>query len=103
MHHRTIYRHNAGYSFRPAVASLTRHAAWRAWAAGRAARPMPQVLAQQLAFSEELFYLWRCEKIGAPEPPPLPSADPWEGEYPTLFFLTSALRGSLKIGLNRKP
>lgn len=104
--HRTIYRHNCGYSFAPAIASLTRHAAWRSWAAGVAGCDMPHVLAEELAASEELFCLWRCEQIedagcGAEES--AGAGDPWLGQYPTLFFLTSALRAHLKIGLNLKP
>jgi hypothetical protein len=108
VHHRTIYRHRNGYSFEPVVSSLARHAAWRAWAAGLAGRPLPQPLAQELAWCEELFFLWRPESVRLDVPGDLAgpslmlSADPWRGEYPTLFYLTSGLRGWLKIGLTRR-
>jgi hypothetical protein len=104
VHHRTIYRHNRGYSCRPIVASLTRHAAWRAWATGLAGtRNVCEAIEHQFESASYLFHLWRCEQIDEDDgDTPLVPADPWLGEYPTLVFLTSALRAHLKIGLNKK-
>ena len=93
--HRTVYRHNAGYSWTPCLVSLTRHAAWRLWADGGGdTEGLGDVLREQVECSRDLFYLTRCENLDHKNE----SAD---AVYPTLLHLIAAHRGVLKMPLNK--
>ena len=120
--HRTIYRHNEGYSCTPRISSLSRYAAWQWWAAnGAVGLPVRASVPEreEVAAAREMFLLWQVEllddlddweacggegrllqpQMDPPDDVHLHYASSWEGTYPSLYFFTSALRAHLKVGL----
>lgn len=115
--HHSIQRVEQGYTLATAhhrVKSLKRYALWLTWASSLSrsnaavAPDLPEDLLLQLKQTEELLPLWQPEDPNELLMPqvksaaPIDSRDPWQGIYPTLFYLMCGLRRHLVTNVWRK-